>query len=197
MDKDTLPPHTTKNDILDELESIQNLLVDEAGTEISDNEADPGILDFDELDDDLELDIPILDDVVTETLAEQSKTSPKLLNLDDIFDADAPSITADNSEAKNDHTQGHYEDVALENTEHFRHSDFGSDISHPEADFNSQPGVLVEETDQAKTADKQLEFIIQDLVDEFIPMMEDRLRQRLSQCEPEIIRQLSKKYLNY
>ena len=42
-------------------------------------------------------------------------------------------------------------------------------------------------------ADFDIELLIQELVDDFIPTLEDKLRQRLSQCTPEVIRELAKK----
>jgi hypothetical protein len=40
-----------------------------------------------------------------------------------------------------------------------------------------------------------LEFLIQDIVDEFIPQIEDQLRRRLSDCSAAVIQQLAEKHL--
>jgi len=42
-------------------------------------------------------------------------------------------------------------------------------------------------------ADFSLEIMIQEIVDDAIPVIEARLRERLSQCAPEVIRQLAEK----
>ncbi len=41
-----------------------------------------------------------------------------------------------------------------------------------------------------------IDLLIQEIVDEFIPILEDELRQKLSNHSPEVIRQLAKKYLD-
>lgn len=43
--------------------------------------------------------------------------------------------------------------------------------------------------------DFSIDLLIQELVDEFIPAVEDKLRQRLSECEPQVLRELAEKHL--
>lgn len=40
-----------------------------------------------------------------------------------------------------------------------------------------------------------MDLLIQEIIDEFIPTIEDQLRQRLSQCSPAVIKQLAEKHL--
>ncbi|WP_276206919.1 hypothetical protein [Oceanicoccus sagamiensis] len=41
-----------------------------------------------------------------------------------------------------------------------------------------------------------IDLLIQEIVDEFIPAIEDELRQRLSQCSPAVIKSLAQKHLS-
>lgn len=113
---------TSKNDLLDELKSIKGLLDD----------------------DDLNIDIPILDDVV-------------------------------NSEPLNPEDPGYEEEQEEMFTE-----------------FEMAPHAT---SSPAAEEEVNMDLLIQEIIDEFIPTIEDQLRQRLSQCSPAVIKQLAEKHL--
>jgi len=198
-------PRVLKTDLLDELQSIKGLLVDEdtviAGNnftfETLDDDIDDGIfggepLDPDaerewdhqlgrdqelDLDRELDIDIPILDDVVVAT--QNIDNAPGLLNIDEIFDRPATasfSTAADVSPP-----------MAAQPTAEHRHNSTG-----PTA---SATGDRREPGSSAPTS-PDLVFLIQELVDEFIPLIEDRLRSRLSELQPDILQELAEKHLN-
>ena len=54
---------------------------------------------------------------------------------------------------------------------------------------NSRP----KKPERQQQPDFSIELLIQEIVDEYIPHIEAQLRERLSQCEPDIIRQLADK----
>ena len=50
-----------------------------------------------------------------------------------------------------------------------------------------------QQPERQQQPDFSIELLIQEIVDEYIPHIEAQLRERLSQCEPDIIRQLADK----
>lgn len=240
---------SSKDAILDELESIKGLLDDS----------------FDD-DDELSIDIPILDDVVQH---DDNASSESLLDLDQIFEEESitetlssavntePSTSTINDEIV-DFSDDTFTELELDNLEfenvddieipsfklepqtdgveienadsiestntttntspsdahdpHLRHADHHaqSDSGEPESlpIDEDQEDLFADEEPQDATAntapsqdsnddEPNLEFIIQDIVDEMIPHIEDELRQRLSSYSSETIKALAKKHLEH
>jgi hypothetical protein len=51
----------------------------------------------------------------------------------------------------------------------------------------------MQKPERQQQSDFSIDLLIQEIVDEYIPHIEAQLRERLSQCEPDIIRQLANK----
>lgn len=69
-----------------------------------------------------------------------------------------------------------------------------ADNPGPTQDDHQQPPLLAEPPAAAEPP-IDLEFLIQDIVDDFIPRIEDQLRRRLSACSAAVIQQLAEKHL--
>ena len=266
---DDYSPHskTAKDSFLNELESIKGLLEDN-------------------LDDDLEMNIPILDDIVSTTDDDGNEHPASLLNLDALFGEDNHNvISADKAQpdlvAKSafegrelDLDDLEFEFDELENNAELDLDALGDLDNDPDNDLELDLGHLdinidipafklkttlsdtPSDTPSDNSADEKpslpdnddyiqwitdslpemetfsasttvsaannprdtgfdatgsnalapdegganaldLTLLIQEIVDEFIPLAEDQLRQRLSQCSPQVIKQLAKKYLDH
>lgn len=193
MNFDDEKPKASKKDLLNELESIQELLIEEPGKanneflefeDLEESESlfspesnlDPDVgLDLDlDLEKDLELDIPILDDIVDQDKAPQYEKEDKplksgLLDLDDIFENSPTSLTVADTLNSIDENLITSESLPAESVT--------GGIKH-----EGKP-------------DLNIDFLIQELVDEFIPVIEDQLRERLSKIQPDIILDMADKYL--
>jgi len=201
-------PRVLKTDLLHELQSIKGLLVDnEPGDSfefetLADEFGDrafggeplkqdkelhlDGELDLDQeldmdreldlgldLDAELDIDIPILDDVVAATKDEDSTGG--LLNINEIFDrppATDSSVTDESAPAGTYASLERQHDNPVTNNEKRSPSPSAAAIA---------PDMV---------------FLIQELVDEFIPLIEDSLRSRLSELHPDILQELAEKHLN-
>jgi hypothetical protein len=182
------PAKASKDALLGELESIKELL---------DKYQD---------DDPPANDIPLLDDVVDQKIASEHKTEAdqKLLDLDNIF-GDGDDMVLDQGEQLNNNSQAAEFDE-LEDLEDLDELDI--DINIPgftlsttvqedepfnasEAQETTQPanGATHE---QSKTGQPTIDvdLIVQEIVDEYIPTIEKQLRQRLSEYAPEALSQL-------
>lgn len=201
MNDDSDHPKATKDALLDELESIQDLLLDNLKSDLLDHTVNSASSDFDELDDELDTAIPVLEDIVSAS-ENDSDGDPDSLNLDDIFEShtiNTDQIHADVATTGQDNHRGtdgtRQESVPLDagNGEKL----FCESIKEGSSNLPSPDEQTIATTEnlQHDTAPQELEFLIQELVDEFIPLLEDRLRQRLAQCAPAVIRQLSEKHL--
>ncbi len=150
----------------------------------SDDEAD--LIDIDSVfDDDEEL-----DDKSALENADPEQTSlegdnPAESNLDfDGLDTSLtiPSFKLSVTHSDNSDEQAESDNQTLELTESpLEHIDVAP--SQQQSSFN------------ASSSDFDLDIVIQEIVDELIPVMEDQLRQRLSEQSPETIKQLAEKYL--
>lgn len=231
--------------LLDELESIKDLLEESS-------------LDEDALDDDLDIDIPILDDVVPGDDNPGASAGNHLLDLQAIFDEDetAPAQPSQVSSETQLNFEGLDIDVEIPSfkltVENSEAGQLPPDNEIPTLSTQSGPttrtepaelilpdevnllptvstaaaeptvddipatpvpevpvleplvepaplkaGTPAPEASQApKSPDLDVDLIIQELVDEMVPVMEDKLRQRLASYPAEIIRQLASKYLN-
>lgn len=76
-----------------------------------------------------------------------------------------------------------------------QHSDPAAGQEKP-ALHAATPGAVEQDHQQPAETDYQLDLLVQEIVDEFIPVIEDQLRQRLTACSPEILQQLAAKHLN-
>ena len=208
------PPKSPANDLMGELESIKELL-EGAG------------LDDLNMDDDLDIDIPILDDIVSDSPSSTPNQNASLLNLDSIFEDDDfgnDSAIIDNGSLEDPKAELNLEDLDTHiaipafklttggsNEPAFKTNTEEPDLANDYIDDNSPNDCLEEqqENTQAKPEtralpaqsplttddDINIDFLIQEIVDEFIPLIEDKLRQSLSQSSPELIRQLAKQHL--
>ncbi len=200
------PEKTSKTDLLDELESIKGLL-----------------------DDDLDIDIPILDDVVNNDPepdtqsheAESLEDKPaELLDLNSIFDDEVDESPeesiVDRLNLKDLNTNITIPDfkldaAAIENADSEAIPDDMMDtleattpLSPEDPDYEEEQEEMFAEFEMAPPADESpaleeavdMDLLIQEIVDEFIPTIEDQLRQRLTQCSPAVIKELAKKHLN-
>lgn len=199
MNDDSGSSKATKNVLLGELESIQNLLLDNLTSDLVEDAEKTESLDFEELDDELDTAIPILEDIVSTVENDVDHIESDFLNLIDIFASG--TISDDKVIHVTDDTLQPADSVAqnVESTDVVAQGDTTFNIDADDDLARHLPEIIDDReigSPSLDAADKKLEFLIQELVDEFIPLMEDRLRQRLSQCAPAIIRELSEKHLN-
>lgn len=152
-----------KDSLMGELESIKDLLDKEVGPTI-----------------------PTLDD----SIANPADNQVPELNLDSIFDelantkppTLAGSLSGNTPEAVPPILE--YQSTASpESTIPDTATDTGK------AEENTSP----HKHERQQQPDFSIELLIQEIVDEYIPHIEAQLRERLSQCEPDIIRQLADK----
>ncbi|MEE8059312.1 MAG: hypothetical protein V3T17_15970 [Pseudomonadales bacterium] len=214
---------TSADELLGQLESIKDLLEDA-------NFAD-----------DLDIDIPILDDVVT---GEHNRDNNSSLldinrNFDEDDDGDKDSILTTELNLDNLDTNitipsfklsatlsnasptlktaadNPLDNVTLPDTEPTASTGVEADLSahiddnspdyqreEPQEEQQDQsaqkppPDHLPSPKIQAITANNfDIDLLIQEIVDEFIPVLEDQLRQRLSDCSPLVLQQLAEKHL--
>jgi hypothetical protein len=192
-DNTCMPLKSSKEELLGELESIKGLL-DESTEELIFSQPQPSI------------DIPVLSDVISSEQSSgdvsqwqvSSEPTSSELNLDSMSDQelnaildteldltdldqhiDIPHFTllaaSEEEQAYNEHQEEHSQTLTTELTATPEHT--APKNIHFETNFD-------------------LEFIIQEIVDESIPLIESQLRERLSACSPEMINQLAKKYVH-
>ena len=176
-DDSSKPPKASKEDLLGELESIKDLLDENDSVDQKDGN------------------IPVLDDVFNHS---QQYTPPedaaKLLNLDNIFEDDDDVLESQGNDSNSA--------IDFDNLDDFNELDI--DIAIPdftlstvETDADNQPAISTDQqqSQQEKPSPIDMELLIQEIVDEFIPSLEAQLRKRLSECSPEVIKQLANKYV--
>lgn len=198
----------SKSDLINELESIQNLLIEDADNSGEESESfDFEDLETDELDldNDLDIDIPILDDVVqAEDVVDlagvdNGEQNSRLLNLEDIFEETEPSLANNNVQGYSNettdqqlHIHSEPEDPITEgpDAEGFAAEKIplGTHQVTSDSEINLKDEIIPKDN-----ADLNIDFLIQELVDEFIPVIENQLRDRLSRIQPDIIRKLADK----
>ena len=156
----------SKKALLGELESIIGILDDN-------EQAAQEHLSIDKHRDEI-MDIPLLNDVVTE---QQEELPPTLLDLDRIFSDDL------------------FEDIPAPDEQPPVYSKLDNG-EEEQSEMFPVPNAKTETPSRKTNLQLELDLVIQELVDEFIPLLEDRLRERLSALSPEIIQQLAEKHLN-
>ena len=126
-----------------------------------------------DLDRELDINIPILDDVVTA----QRDIADGVFNLDPIFNPQPASVS---SVEANDSMP------------------LAADVTYATASTAAASGNSLDHNQPSagKAVPPDIVFLIQELVDEFIPLIEDRLRSRLSELHPDILQDLAQKHLN-
>ena len=160
-----------KKALLGELESIIDILDD--NEQLSEE-----LFDMDKHTDEL-MDIPLLNDVVDE---EPSNDSSSLFDLDRIFSDDDFGSNIEATEPKKLEPSPIYS--KLDNSDEEQSEMFPVPNDSPEASEKRQVNL-----------NQNLDLLIQELVDEFIPALENRLREQLSSLSPEIIQELAEKHL--
>jgi hypothetical protein len=157
-------PPSHKDSLMGELESIKDLLDKDAGPTI-----------------------PTLDD----SIADSTDSPMQELKLDSIFDdltkTESPTLADNPTAIKAPETLI----PTLEDQPANKMEPQLLDLVKPPttADANSNP----QTPERTQQPDFSIELLIQEIVDEYIPHIEAELRERLSQCEPEMIRQLAYK----
>ena len=157
-------PPSHNDSLMGELESIKDLLDKDAGPTI-----------------------PTLDD----SIADSADSPTPQLKLDSIFDDLAntePPTLADTLSAT---TAPQIPIPILE--------DQSTSTTEPRLPDAVKTTTTADESSNPQTPERtqqpdfSIELLIQEIVDEYIPHIEAELRERLSQCEPDIIRQLANK----
>jgi len=126
--------------------------------------------------------IPTLDD----TLADSFDSSAGQLNLDSIFDGPAkiepPTLSTEAAQALIP-TLDKQPSIAIKPPL----------VDADNATTTSNRDSREQKPERKQQPDFSIELLIQEIVDEYIPHIEAQLRERLSQCEPDVIRQLADK----
>ena len=182
------PSNTSKDALLGELESIKDLLDKYQDDDTPDSSQ-----------------VPILDDIVDKNhLPNENNNEPSLLNLDNIF-GDGNFFDEDDNQNDDDSAMNfdHLDDLD-ELDLNINIPDFTLSTAQTGAqDKESQKAEKLEnfpadESVQTATdttsSELDMNLLIQEVVDEFIPAIEAQLLKRLSQLGPETIQQLAKKY---
>lgn len=195
-----------KKALLGELESIIDILDD---SDPIDNKL------FNDLDKHAESlqTIPVLDDVVADTHGTPATTleaSPSLLDLDRIFSDDEFPPRLNNDTINNEESNyGGSDNKACDEVEQPQDSNISrseeeqSDMfpileDSVTATINTLSNHSITPANDARSSNfnQDLNLLIQELVDEFIPELETRLREQLTELAPEVIRNLAEKHLN-
>jgi hypothetical protein len=179
------PPHsfhkTSTDELLNELESIKDIL----------EEAD--------LDDDLDINIPILEDVIADN-NDSASDQPYSLNLSTIFDDEDDSLLSDfklvvDSAAADSKPQPSFTQTATSDEQPAALFSEVASLSMASSEIDHAATTEALSTSRTNLTDLNLDLLIQEIVDEFIPLIEDQLRQHLAACSPQLIQQLAKKHL--
>ena len=195
---------TSNNDLLDELESIKGLLDKERDVEIS------------MLDDTVDNPAQIQAELASAT----EKNNSDLLDLISIFDDSEVSIVNrlnrkdlnTNSaipDFKLDTSAADNADIELIDDQPLSaYSELQTiPLSPEDPDYEEEQEEMFAEHEMAPSCssvdsplvdnDLNIDLLIEEIIDEFIPAIEDKLRQRLSQCYPAAINQLAEKLRKY
>lgn len=237
----TTTEKTSTDDLLGELESIVGLL--EESTQDNPTSDDPVEQSFDEdifaesdlaasddgfdpdsLDTGLDIDIPILDDVVPAAANDQAISaipdtdSPEILDIARIFEdeealANQATIGEEaepeaSLEAEDEHEPDLSLELDLENMDlDFAIPDFKLTTLTADSDRSAEPATVAtagsasqticephkEQPLRAAAEDSiDIDLLIQEIVDDLIPVMEDQLRKRLSEATRQAIQQLAR-----
>ena len=194
MDNSDPPPKsssTNKNAFLDELQSIKGILDDHQN--------------------EMQIDVPLLNDIVRNLGTDDTLSKLNLDELDASPDSKEHALhaTADNGGPMlqvrdvtaepfafpDDYAEDYLSSEQLPaRGDEFK--ELGATHSEEQQEFFPSVESGIHSNDIINTEDDNfnLELLIQEVVDEVIPTVENELRQRLSLCSPEMIKRLAEKF---
>lgn len=198
MDNNDPPPKsssTNKNAFLDELQSIKGILDDHQN--------------------EIQIDVPLLNDIVRDLGTDGTLSEPNLDELDTSPDSNEHAlhataddggpmlqvrdVTAEPFAFPDDYAEDYLssEQVPASGDEF---KELGAtqpeEYQEEQQEFfpSVESGIHLNDINNTEDDNFNLELLIQEVVDEVIPTVENELRKRLSLCSPEMIKRLAEKF---